>query len=237
MKVVILCGGYGTRLAEETKIRPKPMVKIGNLPILIHLMNYYCSYGHNEFILALGYKGNYIKKFFKNYKKKNFHATLIDTGKSSLTGGRLLRLKKYLINEKSFMVTYGDGLSNINLNKLKKFHQKHKKIATLSAVRPPARFGELFLKKKGVVSQFKEKPQTSENWINGGFFLFNNNIFDYLKNDKTILERDPFQKLSKKKELRAFKHYGFWQCMDTLRDKILLNQIWKSKKIPWIKKI
>ncbi len=235
MKVVILCGGYGTRLAEETKVRPKPMVKIGNLPILVHLINYYSGFGHNEFILALGYKGNYIKKYFKNYKKKKLNITLVDTGKNSLTGGRLLRLKKYLSNEKSFMVTYGDGLSNINLHKLKIFHKKHKKIASLSAVRPPARFGELFLK-KGVVSQFKEKPQTSENWINGGFFIFKSKIFDYLKNDKTILERDPFQKLSSKKELMAYKHYGFWQCMDTLRDKILLNQIWNSKKIPWIKK-
>ncbi len=236
MKVVILCGGYGTRLAEETKIRPKPMVKIGKLPILIHLMNYYSSFGYNEFILALGYKGDYIKKFFKNYKKKKFQITLVDTGKGSLTGGRLLRLKKYLTNEKSFMVTYGDGLSNINIDRLNEFHKKHRKIASLSAVRPPARFGELFIKKE-VVSEFKEKPQTSENWINGGFFVFNKEIFDYLKNDKTILEREPFQKLSKKKELMAFKHYGFWQCMDTLRDKILLNQIWKSKKIPWIKKV
>ncbi len=235
MKVVILCGGYGTRLAEETKVRPKPMVKIGNLPILVHLINYYSGFGHNEFILALGYKGNYIKKYFKKYKKKKLNITLVDTGKNSLTGGRLLRLKKYLSNEKSFMVTYGDGLSNINLHKLKMFHKKHKKIASLSAVRPPARFGELFLK-KGVVSQFKEKPQTSENWINGGFFIFNSKIFDYLKNDKTILERDPFQKLSSKKQLMAYKHHGFWQCMDTLRDKTLLNQIWNSKKIPWIKK-
>ena len=236
MKVVILCGGYGTRLAEETKIRPKPMVKIGKLPILIHLMNYYSSFGYNEFILALGYKGDYIKKFFKDYKKKKFQITLVDTGKGSLTGGRLLRLKKYLTNEKSFMVTYGDGLSNIDIDRLNEFHKKHRKIASLSAVRPPARFGELFIKKE-VVSEFKEKPQTSENWINGGFFVFNKEIFDYLKNDKTILEREPFQKLSKKKELMAFKHYGFWQCMDTLRDKILLNQIWKSKKIPWIKKV
>ena len=188
MKVVILCGGYGTRLAEETKIRPKPMVKIGKLPILIHLMNYYSSFGYNEFILALGYKGDYIKKFFKDYKKKKFQITLVDTGKGSLTGGRLLRLKKYLTNEKSFMVTYGDGLSNIDIDRLNEFHKKHRKIASLSAVRPPARFGELFIKKE-VVSEFKEKPQTSENWINGGFFVFNKEIFDYLKNDKTILER------------------------------------------------
>ena len=168
MKVVILCGGYGTRLAEETKVRPKPMVKIGRLPILIHLMNYYYKYGYNEFILALGYKSNYIKRYFKNFKKKNISVTLVDTGKNSLTGGRLLRLKKYLINEDLFLLTYGDGLSNINLNRLIRFHKNHKKTATLSAVRPPARFGELFIT-DGVVSKFQEKPQTSENWINGGF--------------------------------------------------------------------
>lgn len=234
MKVVILCGGYGTRLAEETKVRPKPMVKIGRLPILIHLINYYHKYGHNEFILALGYKGNYIKRYFKNFKKKNISITLVDTGKNSLTGGRLLRLKKYLINEESFLLTYGDGLSNINLNQLIRFHKNHKKTATLSAVRPPARFGELFITDE-IVSKFQEKPQTSENWINGGFFIFNKEIFKYLKNDSTILERDPFQKLSKQGQLMAFKHYGFWQCMDTLRDKLLLNQLWRSKKVPWIR--
>ena len=235
MKVVILCGGFGTRLAEETKVRPKPMVKIGKTPILLHLMNYYFSYGHNEFILALGYKGNYIKKYFKKNRFKKFKINLIDTGKNSLTGGRLLRLKKYLLKEKTFMVTYGDGLTNLNLSLLKKFHRKHKKIASITAVRPPARFGELFIKNSKVL-KFQEKPQTSENWINGGFFIFDNKIFQYLKNDRTILERDPFQKLARKKELMAYKHYGFWQCMDTLRDKILLNKIFNSKKIPWIKK-
>jgi len=235
MKVVILCGGLGTRLTEETKIRPKPMVKIGRTPILLHLINYYANHGFNKFILALGYKGYYIKKYFKNYKNKKIEITLADTGKSSLTGGRLLRLKRYLMNESSFMLTYGDGLSDINLHKLVKFHKKHKKVATISAVRPAARFGELFIKNQ-TVNKFEEKPQTSDNWINGGFFVFDKRIFNYLKNDKTILERDPFQKLSKKKQLMAFKHYGFWQCMDTLRDKILLNKIWNSKKIPWIKK-
>ena len=235
MKVVILCGGFGTRLAEETKVRPKPMVKIGKTPILLHLMNYYFSYGHNEFILALGYKGNYIKKYFKENRFKKFKINLIDTGKNSLTGGRLLILKKYLLKEKTFMVTYGDGLTNLNLSLLKKFHRKHKKIASITAVRPPARFGELFIKNSKVL-KFQEKPQTSENWINGGFFIFDNKIFQYLKNDRTILERDPFQKLARKKELMAYKHYGFWQCMDTLRDKILLNKIFNSKKIPWIKK-
>ena len=235
MKVVILCGGYGTRIAEETKIKPKPMVKIGRTPILKHLINYYASFGYNDFILALGYKGYFIKNYFKKYKSKNIKISLIDTGKESLTGGRLLRLKKYLVNEKYFMVTYGDGLSNINLKKLLKFHKNHKKIASLTAVRPPARFGELFIKNE-CVYKFEEKPQTSENWINGGFFVFDKKIFKYLKNDKTVLEREPFQKMSKNKQLMAYKHKGFWQCMDTLRDKILLNKIWKSKNIPWIKK-
>ena len=234
MKVVILCGGLGTRLAEETKIKPKPMVKIGKLPILLHLMNYYSKYGFNEFILALGYKGYFIKNFFKSYKS-NLKIELIDTGKNTLTGGRLLRLKNHLDREENFMLTYGDGLSDINLNKLLKFHLKHKKIGTLSAVRPPARFGELFIY-KNLVKKFTEKPQTSENWINGGFFVFNKQIFKYLKDDKTILEREPIVKLSKNKELMALKHKGFWQCMDTLRDKNLLNKIWKSGKAPWQKK-
>jgi len=235
VKVVILCGGYGTRLAEETKVRPKPMVKIGRIPILLHLMNYYYDCGYDEFILALGYKGSYIKRYFRKNRFKKFKISLIETGKKSLTGGRLLRLKKYLSNEKTFMVTYGDGLSDLNLSLLKKFHIKHKKIASITAVRPPARIGELFIKNNQVL-KFQEKAQTSESWINGGFFIFDSKIFQYLKNDKTILEREPFQKLARDKELMAYKHYGFWQCMDTLRDKILLNKIFNSKKVPWIKK-
>lgn len=236
MKVVILCGGLGTRLAEETKIRPKPMVKIGNLPILIHLINYYVSFGFNDFILALGYKSSYIKNYFKKRKYKNIKIKLIDTGKNSLTGGRLLRLKNYFVDNEDFMLTYGDGLSNVNLRKLLMLHKKNKKIATLTAVRPPARFGELFIN-RNFVDKFEEKPQTTQNWINGGFFVFNTKIFNFLKNDKTILEREPFQKLSKLRELVAFKHYGFWQCMDTLRDKFLLNKIWKTKNVPWKRKI
>lgn len=235
MKIVILCGGLGTRLAEETKIKPKPMVKIGRYPILIHLINYYKSFGYKEFILALGFKSSYIKNFFKQKKIKGVKIHLVDTGKSSLTGGRLLRLKKCFTVDENFMLTYGDGLSNVNLKKLSSFHKNHKKIATVTAVRPPARFGELFMK-NNIVNKFEEKPQTSQNWINGGFFILNYKIFKFLKDDKTILEREPLQKLSKQKQLMAFKHYGFWQCMDTLRDKLLLNKIWRTKKAPWIRK-
>lgn len=235
MKIVILCGGLGTRLAEETKIKPKPMVKIGRYPILIHLINYYKSFGYKEFILALGFKSSYIKNFFKQKKIKGVKIHLVDTGKSSLTGGRLLRLKKCFTVDENFMLTYGDGLSNVNLKKLSSFHKNHKKIATVTAVRPPARFGELFMK-NNIVNKFEEKPQTSQNWINGGFFILNYKIFKFLKDDKTILEREPLQKLSKQKQLMAFKHYGFWQCMDTLRDKLLLNKIWRTKKAPWIGK-
>ena len=235
MKIVILCGGLGTRLAEETKIKPKPMVKIGRYPILIHLINYYKSFGYKEFILALGFKSSYIKNFFKQNKIKGVKIHLVDTGKSSLTGGRLLRLKKCFTVDENFMLTYGDGLSNVNLKKLSSFHKNHKKIATVTAVRPPARFGELFMK-NNIVNKFEEKPQTSQNWINGGFFILNYKIFKFLKDDKTILEREPLQKLSKQKQLMAFKHYGFWQCMDTLRDKLLLNKIWRTKKAPWIGK-
>ena len=231
MKTVILCGGYGTRLSEETKVKPKPMVQIGKKPILSHIMGIYKYFGYNKFILALGYKSNFIKSYFY---KKNFkdEINMIYTGKDTKTGGRLLKLKKYLLNEKTFMLTYGDGVSSINLKKLIKFHKSHGKIATVTAIRPPVRFGELELIKDKVKS-FKEKPQATRGWINGGFFVFNSDIFKYIKNDQTMLEKEPLQKLVNMGELKAFKHYGFWQCMDTLRDKELLNKIIKSGKIPW----
>lgn len=233
MKTVILCGGYGTRLSEETKVKPKPMVHIGKKPILSHIMGIYKYYKFNKFILALGYKSNYIKKYFfnKNYKEE---INMVYTGKNTKTGGRLLRLKKYLVNEKTFMLTYGDGVSSINLKELIKFHKSHGKIATVTAIRPPVRFGELELNRNKVKS-FKEKPQATKGWINGGFFVFNSDIFKYIKNDNTMLEKEPLQKLVSMGELKAFKHYGFWQCMDTLRDKELLNKIIKSGKIPWKK--
>ena len=229
MKVVILCGGKGTRLAEETKIKPKPMVKIGNKPILTHIINLFANQGFKDIILATGYKGEIIKDYYKN--KKNIE--IIDTGKSTLTGGRLLKLSKYLKDEK-FFLTYGDGLADIDLKKLLKFHIKHKKLATITAVRPPARFGELILKENKVLN-FKEKPQTSTGWINGGFFIFEPKILSYIKNSKTILEREPIEKLAKNNNLMAYKSNKFWQCMDTIRDKELLNKIYNDKKAPWTK--
>ena len=230
MKVVILCGGKGTRLSEETKVKPKPMVEIGKKPILSHIIDIFKRQGFNEFILALGYKGEIIQ----NYFKKNKNIQCIDTGKNTLTGGRLLRLKKILKSER-FYLTYGDGLAKINLKKLLNFHLKHKKIATITAVRPPARFGELYVNKNNRVNRFQEKPQTSSSWINGGFFIFEPEVLNFIKNSKTILEREPMNILCEKKQLMAYKSNKFWQCMDTIRDKKLLNNIYKSGKIPWKK--
>jgi glucose-1-phosphate cytidylyltransferase len=233
MKIVILCGGKGTRLSEETIKIPKPMVKIGSKPILIHIMNYYKLYGFNDFILAAGYKQKIIRDYFK--KNKNFKMVkVVNTGQNTLTGGRLLRLKKYFNRNENFMLTYGDGVTNLNLKNLIKFHQKNNKIATITAVKPPVKFGELKIK-KNLVKQFEEKPQSSDGWINGGFFVLNSKIFKYIKNDSTMLEREPLKKLVKLKQLVAYKHNGFWKCMDTLRDKILLNQIFKKKKLTWMK--
>ena len=232
MKTVILCGGYGTRLSEETTIKPKPMVKIGNKPILEHIMGIYEYYGYNQFILALGYKSEYIKKYYKNKSKKNIN--LIYTGKDTKTGGRLLRLKNYLKNEKTFMLTYGDGISNINIKQAIKFHKDHGKIATITAVRPPLSFGELKISRNKVKS-FKEKPQAEQGWINGGFFIFNNEILNFIKNDQTMLEREPLEKLTKAGQLMAFEHKGFWKCMDTMRDKILLNKLWNEGNALWKK--
>ena len=232
MKVVILCGGYGTRLSEETTIKPKPMIKIGKKPILEHIMGIYEYYDYSQFILALGYKSKYIKKFYKNKNKKNIN--LVYTGKDTKTGGRLLRLKNYLKDEKTFMLTYGDGVSNINIKKVLQFHNSHGKIATITAVRPPVRFGELKINKNKVKS-FKEKPQVSQSWINGGFFIFNNEILDFIKNDQTMLEREPLEKLTNTGQLMAFEHKGFWKCMDTMRDKILLNKLWNKGNALWKK--
>ena len=232
MKTVILCGGYGTRLSEETIIKPKPMIKIGNKPILEHIMNIYKYYGYNQFILALGYKSEYIKKFYKNKNKKNIN--LVYTGRDTKTGGRLLRLKNYLKDEKTFMLTYGDGVSDINIKKVIQFHNNHGKIATITAVRPPVRFGELKINKNKVKS-FKEKPQVGQSWINGGFFIFNNEILNFIKNDQTMLEREPLEKLTMAGQLMAFEHKGFWKCMDTMRDKILLNKLWNEGNALWKK--
>ena len=227
MKVVILAGGFGTRLSEYTKDIPKPMIKIGGKPIIFHIMKHFNKYGFKDFYLALGYKGNIIKKYFKN-KKLKWKVNLVDTGINTMTGGRLLRLKKDLKDD-TFLMTYGDGVSNINLKKLIDFHKKSKKIITLTAVRPPARFGALKIK-NNIVYKFREKSKLDEGWINGGFFVINPKFLKYIKNDKTFLEREPLEKVSKLKQLSAFKHEGFWQCMDTKRDKLYLEKIYKIKK-------
>ena len=225
MKVVILAGGLGTRMSEITKTIPKPMVKILNKPILIHIMEHYYKYGFKEFYIALGYKGKVIKNFFKG-KKFKWKTHLIETGKKTMTGGRLKRLSKFLKND-HFLMTYGDGISNVNIKKLIQFHRKNKKIATLTAVRPPARFGSIKINGK-IVKVFREKSKLDEGWINGGFFVFDPKVFEYIKNDSTFLEKEPLEIISKKKQLIAYKHEGFWHCMDTLRDKYLIEKILKE---------
>jgi len=228
MKVVLLAGGFGTRLSEYTKTIPKPMIDIAGKPMLLHIMKLYAKYGFKDFYIALGYKGEMIKKFF-NKKFFDWNINLIETGKNTMTGGRLKRLKKY-IGKETFMMTYGDGLSNVNLKKLLKFHKKNKKLVTLTAVRPPARFGAIKLKGQRV-SYFKEKSRLDEGWINGGFFVMEPEFLKYIKNNNTYLEREPLEIVTKKKQLVAFRHEGFWQCMDTKRDKDKLNKILNSKKI------
>ena len=232
MKVVILAGGFGTRLSEYTDSIPKPMVPIGNKPIIEHIMNIYANYGHKEFYIALGYKGEVIKDYFKNFKK-DWKINLIETGSDTYTGGRLKRLKKYLSDE-TFLLTYGDGLSNIDINKLIQFHVNHKKIVTISAVRPPARFGSLRLSGSDVL-KFKEKTQLGESWINGGFFVINPKFFDFLKDDKTVLEAEPLERVTQMKEIKAMRHEGFWQCMDHKLDKDLLDRMVAENNAPWIK--
>ena len=230
MKAVILAGGLGTRLGDITKLIPKPMVKIGKKPIIAHIIDIYVKHGIEEFIIALGYKGNEIKKYFKkNYKSLDIK--LVNTGSKTMTGGRLKRLQKYLKNE-TFLLTYGDGLSNVDINKKIKFHKKNKKIVTICAVRPPARFGGLTIS-KNEVSNFEEKNQINEGWINGGYFVMEPEIFKFIKGDQSILEREPLEKIVDNKQMVAFKHTGFWMCMDTKRDKDKLEEIFKSKKLKW----
>ena len=228
MKVILLAGGFGTRLSGYTKTIPKPMVEVGGQPMLIHIMKQYAKYGFKDFYIALGYRGELIKKFF-NKKFFDWNINLVETGENTMTGGRLKRLKKY-VGKTTFMMTYGDGLSNVNLGKLLKFHKKNKKLVTLTAVRPPARFGALKLKGNNV-SYFKEKSKLDEGWINGGFFVMEPGFLKLIKNDNTYLEREPLEAATRKKQLAAFKHEGFWQCMDTKRDKDNLNKILKRKKI------
>jgi len=227
MKVIILAGGFGTRLSEYTKTIPKPMINVGGKPMLVHIMKHYARYGFKNFYIALGYKGKIIKKYFnKNFLDWKIH--LIETGQNTMTGGRLKKLKKY-IGKETFMMTYGDGLSNINLKKLLKFHKKNKKLVTLTAVRPPARFGGIKLKGSNV-SYFKEKSKLDEGWINGGFFVMEAEFLKMIKTNNTYLEREPLEKVAKKKQLAAFRHEGFWQCMDTKRDRDNLNKILTRKK-------
>lgn len=254
LKTVILCGGLGSRLSEETYLRPKPMVEIGSNPILWHIMKIYEKYEQLDFILALGYKSEIIKDYFINYHARssditvhlktgkvdysnptaeNWNVTLVDTGANTLTGGRLLRLKKYLKDSGTFMLTYGDGLSDVNIKSLLEFHKSHGKIATVTAVRPSARFGGMHLS-DGHVVDFKEKPQSGEGLINGGFFVFEPEIFEYLKDDSTILEQSPMESLVANNQLMAYEHYGFWQCMDTIREKELLQKMWDSNNAPWL---
>ena len=226
MKVVILAGGKGSRLAEYTSVIPKPMVKISGVPIIVRIINYYKNFGFKEFLIASGYKSEILKKYFqKNLKSLNIK--VIFTGKNSMTGGRIKRLEKYLKNER-FLLTYGDGLCDVNLKNLIRFHEKNKNFVTVTAVRPPARFGgmKIFGNK---VKYFKEKSRLDEGWINGGFFVMEPKIFKFLKNDLTVLERSPLEKISKLKKLGAYKHFKNWQCMDTIRDKTILEELIKKK--------
>jgi len=254
MKTVILCGGLGTRLSEETQIKPKPMVEIGGRPILWHIMKIFERHGLNNFLLALGYKGEVIKDYFLNYHARqsdltvqlkngeidysnptseDWRVSLIDTGPLSMTGGRLLRLKGHLIDSGTFMLTYGDGVSDVDIASLLKFHHSHGKIATVTAVRPSARFGGIHIG-QGQVHSFKEKPQSGEGWINGGFFVFEPGVFDYLDDDSTVLEHAPLENLVKDGQLMAYEHSGYWQCMDTVRDRDALQSLWNDGNSPWL---
>lgn len=252
MKVVILAGGLGTRLTEETTVRPKPMVEIGGHPLLWHIMKHYSHHGFKEFYIALGYRGDFIKRFFLDYFNLSGNMTvdlssgkvevhdrecedwkvhLVDTGLETQTGGRIKRLEPFL-KDGPFMVTYGDGLCSIDLNKLSEFHRAHGRIATVTAVRPPSRFGGLVFDGE-MVTEFTEKPQIGEGWINGGFLMFEPALFDYLHHDQTVLESGALEQLAADRQLMAFRHDQFWQCMDTLRDRNLLESLWQEHAAPW----
>lgn len=252
MQTVILAGGFGTRLSEETEIIPKPMIEIGNKPILWHIMKIYSHYGYNDFIICGGYKQDYIKEYFQNYFIKNsdvsfdlknnsvkihrkqnedWKITIVDTGITSNTGGRLKKIQKFIKND-NFFLTYGDGLSDVNISKLLNFHLKNKKLATLTAVRPEARYGILEIK-NNLVKKFNEKPTSKDSWINGGFFVLNKKIFKFIKNYKSTWEQEPLKKITNAQNLCAYKHLGFWQSMDTLREKKILERLWSKKNPPW----
>lgn len=254
MKVVILAGGLGTRLSEYTDVIPKPMVPVGDRPLLWHIMSRYAMYGHTDFIVALGYRADVIKRYFLNYREVNsdftidlqngnvrihndennsWTVTLVDTGQETMTGGRLLRLR-HLLESESFLLTYGDGVADVNIENLIKFHQKDPKLVTVTAVHPGARFGELLLENGNVLS-FAEKPQIGQGWINGGFFVMEPGVFDYLADDTTILERKPLEDIAQLGMMNAFQHEGFWHCVDTKRDLEVLEQLWQSEQRIWLK--
>jgi glucose-1-phosphate cytidylyltransferase len=253
MKTVILAGGMGTRLGEETEIKPKPMVEIGGKPMLWHLMNIYSAHGFCEFIVALGYRGDCIKRYFLDFGALNNDLTvdlsrgestlhrrrqpgwkvhLVDTGLNTETGGRIKRLREW-IGEETFLLTYGDGLADVNIRDLLAFHQSHGKLATVSAVRPPARFGGLRVNGAAQIAEFAEKPSTGEGWVNGGFFVLEPGVTDFISGDETIWERDPLERLARQGELMAYHHQGFWQPMDTAREKLVLEKLWDSGQAPW----
>ncbi|NTW95983.1 MAG: glucose-1-phosphate cytidylyltransferase [Erysipelotrichaceae bacterium] len=257
MKVVILAGGFGTRISEESHLIPKPMIEIGDRPIIWHIMKYFSSYGINEFIICAGYKQYVIKEYFSDYflhmsdvtfdftqgnnemivhnnSSEPWKVTIVDTGLNTMTGGRIKRISKYLQDE-PFIMTYGDGVSDVDINALITHHQTSGKLATLTAIQPGGRFGMLELSNDNLVEQFKEKSVEDGGWINGGFMVLQPEVLNYIKDDSTIFERDPLETLASQGQLSAYKHYGFWQCMDTLRDKELLDKLWKSNDTPWRK--
>ena len=254
MKVVILAGGFGTRISEESYLKPKPMIEIGEKPILWHIMKLYSYHGFNEFIICLGYKAHMIKEFFADYylhtsdvtfdlkeNKMTVHnnysepwkVTLVDTGLNTMTGGRVRRIKDYLPKDEPFMLTYGDGVSDVDLNKLLEFHKGHGKLATITAVNLAGRFGVLDISKDETINRFAEKTKEDGGWINGGFMVLEPEVLNYIENDSTVLEKDPLENLSNEGQLKAYKHHGFWKCMDTKRDHDALNEMWEKREAPW----
>jgi glucose-1-phosphate cytidylyltransferase len=254
MKVVILAGGFGTRISEESHLKPKPMIEIGGKPILWHIMNSYAAHGINEFIIAAGYKAEVIKEYFLNFfainndisidlatgkttihdgNQPNWKIHILDTGLATQTGGRIKRVQKWLTDSDNFMVTYGDGLSNVNIKALGEFHKSHGKLVTMTTVLPPARFGRISFN-DCEICQFEEKPASDDGWINGGFFVVNRRALDFIKGDETIWEREPLEHLAREGQLVGYKHNGFWSCMDTLKEKNILEELWNSGKPPWL---
>jgi glucose-1-phosphate cytidylyltransferase len=254
MKAVILAGGLGTRISEETILKPKPMIEIGGLPIIWHVMKIYSHYGINDFIICCGYKGYMLKEYFSNYflhtsdvtfdfksndykyhntKAEPWKVTLVDTGDETMTGGRMKRIKEYLGDDDTFCMTYGDGVGDIDIGRLIEYHKSHQSLTTITATIPPGRFGSISLDKNSSVNKFIEKPKGDDSYINGGFFVLSRDVIDLIKDDKTLWEKEPLEKLSKENQLEAFKHDGFWQPMDTLREKNYLEELWISGKAPW----